>query len=242
MVTYSDRVLEDVPFRALRLIDAIGAIAPIRTMMEDAGVNEEDIDEGRTLLIAVCAAKAHVPVTDTADAKAQRSAVAELDQWDEPNFAICEATLARRFPEQRDYVFGDDLKPSTGIQAVTGVATFLSRLDALDKGTEPGREGSRKQDKEAVDVLAKKRGLTKRERVRLLDLVDVALGPTAALPDQSSEAEGAWRDKRIALKRWYDEMAAAAKAKIKKRSYLIRLGLASRKTPSKKGEKKDEPQ
>lgn len=242
MTTFTDKVLEEIPSRAAKLIDGIGAVAPIRTMMAEVGVDDEDIEEGSGLLIAVFAAKARRPVTDTDGAKAQRSAVAELDQWDEPHFAICEATLARRFPEQRDYVFGDDLKPSTGIQAVTGVATFLSRLDALDKGTEPGREGSRKQDKEAVDVLSKKRGLTKKERARLHDLVDVALGPTAALPDQTPEAEGAWRDKRIALKRWYDEMAAAAKAKIKKRSYLIRLGLASRKPPSKKGEKKDEPQ
>ena len=235
MAEYSDEVLEETPERVAKLLNGIGAVPTIRTLLAEAGVDDDDLEEGRALLLAVLAAlPAPNQSQDTEEARAQRHAVATLDEWDEPNFTICEATLRRRFPDQRDYVFAGDLKASIGIAAATGIATLLARLDALEKGTDPHREKNRKQDKEAVEFLAKKKKLDKKERDRLQKLVKLALGPTSALPEAPEPtATIARREQLVKLKEWYDEAASTAKAAVKKRAYLIRMGLASRKSPKK---------
>src|SRR4051794_1074842 len=103
---YSDEVLEATPERATKLLTGIGAVATIRTLLFPAGMSNPDIAEGRTLLLA-CLAKPQEagPEMDTEGARAQRAAVAELDEWDEPNFARIGATLTRRFPDAGEYVF-----------------------------------------------------------------------------------------------------------------------------------------
>ena len=171
---------------------------------------------------------------DTDDARAQRAATGELDQWDEPNFARYGAALRRRFPDVNAYVF-KDLSPSTGTAAVQGVATFLARLDALESGADPGRAGTKQSDKKAVAFLAT-RGLDKAERKRLQRLVDVALGPTSPLPEQAElpEDRAPARGARPSCAAGSTKWSTTARAVIKKRGYLIRLGLASRKARQRK--------
>jgi hypothetical protein len=204
-------------------------VATIRTLVAEAGMTNNDIAEGRKLLLACLAAPQDYNASDTQDAKAQRAAVAEIDEWDEPNFARIEAALRRHFPDVADYVFRD-LSPSTGSAAVQGVATLLGRLDALDQGSDPQRQATSKEDKAAVEFLASRK-LDTTERARLKKLVDIALGPTAALPDPDQGLVISNRKRALSeLKAWFDEWATAARTVIKKRSYLIRLGLASRKS------------
>ncbi|WP_437722862.1 hypothetical protein [Sorangium sp. So ce861] len=231
---YSDAVLEATPERATKLLMGIGAVAAIRTLMAGAGMTDDDILEGRTLLLDVLAAPRKSGASaDTDDARAQRAATGELDQWDEPNYARYGAALRRRFPDVHDYVF-KDLAPSTGTASVRGVATLLARLDALEHGTDADRAGAKQSDKKAVAFLAT-RGLDKAERKRLKGLVDVALGPTSPLPEQTELPEAARRrEALVKLRGWFDEWSTTARAVIKKRSYLIRLGLASRKAPRRK--------
>ncbi|WP_437673654.1 hypothetical protein [Sorangium sp. So ce131] len=231
---YSNEVLEATPERATKFLTGMGAVAAIRTAMADAGMTDDDILEGRTLLLDVLAAprKTSAP-PDTDDARAQRAATTELDQWDEPNFARYGAALRRRHPDVYVYVF-KDLAPSTGTAAVQGVATFLTRLDALENGTDSDRAGAKQSDKKAVAFLAT-RGLDKAERKRLKGLVDVALGPTSPLPPQAEIPETTRRHEALSrLRGWFDEWSTTARAVIKKRGYLIRLGLASRKAPQRK--------
>lgn len=232
---YSNEVLEEIAPRAAKLLNGIGAAPVIRTLMLQAGMTDDDIAEGGKLLVACWSqppgAKSE---QDTPEARKQREAVAELDQWDEPNFARHAAALRRRHPSAADYVF-HDLAASTGIGAVAGISTFLTRVDALEKGSDPQRHGQKKDDKKAVELLAA-RGLDKDERARLASLVAIALGPTAPLaaPSADSAARSAARLAALtALKEWYDEWAAAARAVVKKRGYLIRMGLANRKSPKK---------
>ncbi|WP_437779169.1 hypothetical protein [Sorangium sp. So ce1097] len=232
---YSDAVLEATPERATKLLMGIGAVAAVRTLMAGAGMTDDDILEGRTLLFDVLAAprKTAGAPADTDDARAQRAATGELDQWDEPNYARHGAALRRRFPDVHDYVF-KDLSASTGTAAVRGVATFLARLDALENGTDPDRAATKQGDKKAVAFLAT-RGLDKAERKRLKGLVDVALGPTSPLPETPDLPEAARRrEALVKLRGWFDEWATTARAVVKKRGYLIRLGLASRKAPQRK--------
>jgi hypothetical protein len=231
---YSDEVLEAAPERATKLLTGIGAVATIRTLMVQTGMTNEAIAEGRTLLLACLAKPQDLGAQmDTDEARAQRAAMAELDEWDEPNFARIAATLRRQFPGAGDYVFRD-LSPSTGSAAVKGVATLLQRITALESGSEKDRAATKKEDKKAVELLASRR-FDKAERARLEALVHVALGPTAPLPE-ASEDRGA--DRRAALtelRGWYDEWSTAARTVVKKKSHLIRLGLANRKSPEPKG-------
>ena len=234
MDDYSDEVLEATPERATKLLTGIGAVATIRTLLFQAGMTSDAITEGRTLLLA-CLAKPQElgPELDTESARAQRAATAELDEWDEPNFARIGATLRRHFPGAGEYVFRD-LSPSTGSAAVAGVATLLQRIDALESGSDTGRAATKKEDKKAVELLATRR-FDKAERARLAKLVDSALGPTAPLDETSDAGSKERRAALVALRGWFEEWSTAARAVVKKKSHLIRLGLANRKSPEPKG-------
>ncbi|MFO0660714.1 MAG: hypothetical protein U0165_12910 [Polyangiaceae bacterium] len=232
MTEYSDRVLEETPERVTKFLSGLGAVAEIFTVMHtQAGMAVEDVNEGKDLLLSALAIPSTTSTAkDTEEAKAQRAATAELDAWDEPNFQRAKAILDRHHPDASAYVF-HDLSASQGPAAVKGVATFLARLNALETGSDAARSASKADDKKAVQLLAK-RGITKEERARLQELVHVALGPTTPLelPDTST-AETTRREKLSKLKGWYDEWATSAHAVIKKRSHLIRLGLAERRSP-----------
>jgi hypothetical protein len=233
-MAYSSEVLEATPDRATRLLSGIGAVPTIRTLLAEAGMTDQAIIEGREYLLACLAAPRGVAAeVDTDDAKTQRASVAELDQWDEPSFGRFGATLKRHHPSAGTYVFAD-LSASTGVAAVHGVATFLTRIDALEGGTDPDRQATKKDDKKAVELLAT-RGLDKAERARLRKLVNVALGPTTTLPSHASAQTPEERIKALTtLREWYEEWAAAARAVVKKKSYRIRLGLATRKAAVRK--------
>jgi hypothetical protein len=186
-IDYSDEVLESTPERVTKFLSGIGAVARIRTLLEGGGMKDEDIGEGGELLMACLGApRGKAATLDTDAAQAQRAASAELDEWDEPNFARYQAALERHAPDVADYVF-DGLSASTGSKATQGVATLLQRIDALDSGSDPARAKSKKGDKKAVELLAT-RGLDKKERERLADLVKIALGPTTVLPDVPTRA------------------------------------------------------
>lgn len=236
-MAYSDEILEAAPERATKLLTGIGAVPTIRTLLLQVGMTDDEIAEGRKLLLACLAAPlAPREVKDTEAAAAQRDAVAELDAWDEPNFARYQAALRRHHPAVAEYVF-ESLSASTGVAAVNGVATFLARVDTIEKHTDPKRQDAKtkQDDAKAIKLLAK-RGLDAKERARLKGLVHVALGPTSALPaNLEGEAAGQSRKEALAeLRAWYDDWASSAKAVVKKRAYLIRLGLATRKSPTKK--------
>jgi hypothetical protein len=237
---YSDEVLEAAPERATRLLTGIGAVATIRTLLFQAGMTNEAITEGRTLLLACLAQPQDIgPEKDTESARAQRAATAELDEWDEPNFGRIGATLRRHYPGAGEYVFRD-LSASTGPSAVAGVATLLQRIDALESGSDTGRAATKKEDKKAIELLATRR-FDKAERARLAKLVEAALGPTAPLDEASGDGGDERRAALTALRGWFDEWAAAARAVVKKKSHLIRLGLANRKSPEAKAKGGDGP-
>lgn len=230
MSDYSDRQLDETPERATRFLTGLAADPVIRTLMlERAGMADEDIEEGAELLKATFTLPPTAkPATDSEAARQRRGAAAELNAWDEPNFARAQATLARHHPEQGEYVFRD-LAASEGVQAVKGVGTFLSRIDALEQGSDPDRKASKKDDHKAVELLAR-RGFSAAERQRLAALVALALSPADALTSKPDDGS-ARRQQLTALRRWYDEWATAAHSVLKKRSHLIRLGLASRRSP-----------
>jgi len=227
---YSIEVLEATPARVAKFLQGIGAVAFIRTRLAAGGMSDDDIEEGRKLLLACLAErKAAAPELDTEEAKATREAQAELDAWDEPNFARYNGALYRVARQAHAYMF-EDLKASSGPEAVKGVATFLARVDKLEKAVKAGTPvTTKKEDAQAMEVLVT-RGLTRDERKRLKDLVDIALGPTTTLPEAPEVDPNEDRLLKLnSLKGWFDDWSATARAVLKKRGYLIRLGLANRK-------------
>jgi hypothetical protein len=85
---FTAQTLEETPARVAKFLLGIGAVATIRTQLAAAGMTSDDLLEGRKLLLACLAQpEGMAPIADSEDAKATRAAVAELDAWDEPNFA-----------------------------------------------------------------------------------------------------------------------------------------------------------
>ena len=156
-----------------------------------------------------------------------------LDNWDEDGFRRVRAALNHLHPEQAKFVFAGELAAATGPAAVVSVATLLTRFDELENSKT--RKATRTQDRAALDTLAQ-RGITKAERDRLQQLVDTAQGvqePAAPAVTDTPSAE----QRRAALGElyaWYKDWSETARSVVKKRAYLITLGLAKRKSPIKK--------
>jgi len=229
-----------LPERALTFLRAVGTSPVIRTIMAAHGYTQQEHDLGWKLLQQVSGYTPPAPGPASGlglDADpAVRDAIARLDEWDEPNFEWIEAALKRAFPQVAEFVF-NNLKPGEGAEAVVSVATLLARLEALDSAKE--REATRKQDHAALKLL-EARGLTKKVRESLAADVATAKKGTQAtvVLDPSAKDEQAEEQHQTAqadLYAWYKDWTATARTHITRRDYLIRLGLANRKKPEKKG-------
>lgn len=233
--TYSRQVLEESPSRVLRFLGGVGTSPFIRRTLARLGYGAKDHQEGWNLLHRVSGYQ-----TEAAEPEMDREAadaIAQLDTWDEPNFRLARAALSRRFPEQAEFVF-KSLEPATGVGAVLSVTTFLDRLDALQgvlEGRDHTKTATRDADAGALQMLMT-RGFTPEERKRLRKLIKTAeLGtkPDEQLDKLAAETEAqaeARLQALVDLRAWYDEWAETARVAIKRRDYLIRLGLANRRS------------
>lgn len=223
--TFSRQVLAETPGRATKFLGAAARGNDIRAILEAVGYLPPVHAEGWARLLKVLGY--HGPEPEAAIDPEVRDAIVLVDRWDEPQFAIAAASLKTSHPDQERYLLGN-LEPQEGSGAVGAVAVFLDRVDTLEKGRSPE---TRAADKDAVKKLAT-RGLDAAERKRVAALVKVAQGKAAA-PAKSDAPEADDTADVLALKAWYDEWAAIAKAVIKRRDYLIRLGLAQPSRPKK---------
>jgi hypothetical protein len=220
-------------------MSAVSTNPTVRAILERRGYTDAYHEKGWELLLKASGYKrAAAPALSRPGAAA---AIAELDAWDEPHFRIARAALAE-FPDQRELVF-TDLEPQTGAGAVVSITTFLDRLDHLENGKD--RKATRKADHAALAKLSE-RGISEAERARLRGLLKVAMAspepaaakaPKEAKPAAAKDEEP--RKAKLALWTFYSEWSEIARADIKRRDYLIQLGLAKRKAP-KKSETNDE--
>lgn len=227
---YTDEILEETPMRVTRLLTGIARSSVTRTHLRRGGMQDVDVTEGRDLLFRCLDPSPTAVARDTADALRRRDAIAALDAWDEPNLVRYRAVLRRHARDAAEYIFAG-LIAGSGPAAVQAVATFLQRLDAVEAGN---AEGISRTDGRKVALLLASRGLNDAERGRLQGLVDDALGPAELLPAPDTTAHEARREALSALRAWYDEWSAVARAEVKRRDHLILLGLASRRRASKK--------
>ena len=240
--TVKRATLEKTIDRVSKFLAAIAASHAIYARLALRGWTEADMAEGRALLMALLTP---APSTEerkvlAAAAKADKRvavAVRELDDLDEPHFSVAESALLHNFPDQHAFVFFE-LKASTGFKAVDGWRTMLTRLEALRAA--PERSDTRKQDHEALALLAK-RGLHAEELARIESLLQIAEGSGfgSTYVETSAADEAAREQKLILLRSWFEQWTAVARAQIKRRDHSIRLGLAQRRTaPSEKEETK----
>lgn len=164
-----------------------------------------------------------------------RDAMNELDNWHEDGFRLVRAALTRKHAAAAAFVLGG-LAPATGAAAVLSVKNLLDRLDVLEGS--PDRQATREADHAALATL-ERRGLGTAERKRLRGLVQKAQAASAVDPTDASADEAAKQSylaDLAALRAWFLEWADTARVAVKRKDYLIRLGLAKRKAPEKPGD------
>jgi hypothetical protein len=218
---YARETLEATPGRVVRFLYAVGTSHSIRTILFKHGYRRADHDEGWDLVKQACDDPAIAWPADLDETS--QDAIIELDAWDERGFSIVGATLSHRYPKQSRFLL-TGIGPSDGPDAVDGVRELLDRLDALEAGASESPE----EDKRAIAALSR-RGLGKKEREHLRQLVDVA---ERSQPPPMSRAitSGDPRFERLlALRAWFDEWSEIARATITRVDHLVKLGLASRR-------------
>jgi len=220
------RTLEATPSKAARLLHAIAMSLSLRTQLARHGYSAEDHREGLELL-RECIGPDDIVWPESFEADVQ-DAIVEIDAWDEMGIRLVEATLSHRFADQARFVL-TGLMPSTGPAAVAGVVHLLDRLDALESSIE--RTRSRNEDRAALDALSN-RGITPEERKRLRALVDSARIANAHAQRPSGPHPTDHETRLVALEAWFDEWASIARAVVTREDHLVRLGLATPRSPA----------
>lgn len=226
----TDRTLEQALESATRFVLGVNSLPVVRAILKPRGLTDAEIDRASALIQEVLAIR--LPPTQalfTAESKAQREAVVWLDNWDEPSFREVAAILSNGFSSTRDWLF-DNLTAGAGADAVLAARTFCHRYQQLQSGSAPGREAHAADDAAALARLAE-RGYGPDAIAEVQSQLAVAFGPTPELVADADAASLAAtrRQKLVELKKWYDEWATTARNYVKRKSYLITLGLASRR-------------
>jgi hypothetical protein len=221
-LTPTRQTLDEVPNRVLTFLLAVGESFPIRAALGTKGYQEQEHEYAWSRLRKLTSfAPQGTPALD----RAVRDAATAIDAWDEPNFACIQATLARLHPEQERFVF-HDLEPKQGPESLMSVTTLLDRLDALEGSCD--RRLTRKADHAALATLAV-RGYTRDYLARLRELVKTARQVPAPQPlahDDRTQAQ-------LELYAWLNDWSTSARAVIKRRSHLVRLGIGKLRKPAK---------
>lgn len=233
MTEYEKRVLAATPAKALTFLRAAATKVEIRAALFSAGYSTEEQELGWTLLQR---ASGYVPgVASQSDDTRARAALAEIDAWDEPGFRRINAALLRLHPDQHAFVFSG-LESARGAGSVLGVSTLLDRLDQLENADE--RAATREADRAAIATLAS-RGITAEVRQHLRELI--ATAQTAAPPVFPSDPSVQDRDQALLeLRAWYKDWSETARAVIRRKDYLVMLGLSKRRANRGEPEEVDE--
>lgn len=221
----SDKQVERTCQRALKFLSALSRNGQIRRILDLAGYNAEEHQQGWGLTLGLLGYSAAAPESE--ETSPSSAAIAELDQWDGPNFARARAALEHKFPEQAAYVFAG-LTAKSGPESIAVVQTFLDRVAALRTGSEPARKAFKAADKGAVELLARRRILDAKldEHLRGLIASATTLAPAGKVVEAEPEDRQALASK---LEAWLNDWRETARVLVTRRDYQIILGLAQRR-------------
>ncbi|HEU4405570.1 MAG TPA: hypothetical protein VFS43_09795 [Polyangiaceae bacterium] len=205
--------------RALRLL--VGLRNPrIAAALKAHGFRDRDLDEGWALLRGLGVETLERVPTPPPKGEGL-NATRGLDAWENKWFPIASATLARRVPEGRAWLF-HDLSQASGHGAIISVSTFLDRYERL---AVPKAEGGLGALGEGVRALLAERGLNEgaiaeaKALLRELKTLPGGGGGPSAEAERASLAEA-----EAALWAWCLEWGAVARAAIRERDLLRQLG------------------
>jgi hypothetical protein len=221
----SRQVLDEVPLRVFVFLRAIGTSVVLRGILAENGYRAEDHREGWDLLLRAVRWDAE-PRPLPVDSNPARDAGNEVEAWARKDLVRARAALRRLHPTT-----AASLAPKRPIHPILEVIEFLSGIDALETG-----KGGRKKDLPAIRTLTA-RGIDRAERRRVFALATKALTPPKPEPGEPEpEAERSSAvDKDVdvvALRKlhgWWVEWSAVARAAIRRRDLLARLGLGGRR-------------
>ena len=219
--------LDATPKRAVQMLDAIAKNRGIRREFVLRGYDTAAQQRAINLIATICT----TPEVDVPEVTNNAMAVSVnfVDSRDDEVFAVIDAAWEYNYPEQYAYAT-KNIGPASGIQSVVNTGVLLKRLDTMYSGAE--REATRKQDREALQLLAR-RGVAPSLRDELAKHVKIVdeLQQDEPLPDTSAY-ELRRVEALVELRKWFVEWSGIARVAIKRRDYLISLGLASRRRSS----------
>lgn len=161
--------------------------------------------------------------------KGQAEAIAKLDQWDGPAFNRTRATLRYSYPHQLAYIF-DGLRAGRSSEAVATVNTYLERVAALKDGTDPAREASRTQDREAALRLEERMIVPPHKVAELREWIRMAtVEVPSTIPPVAPDPYGDETFLALAFEYhvWLIDWRGQAREVITRGDYRRRLGLVS---------------
>lgn len=229
-VDVTAETLDATPARLLEFLRGVGTRPEIQLALSAFGYDDDEHQLGWTLLHGC---SGFLPPTPGAPAIDRRvtEAIATLDARDERTHALVDASLKHRAPTARTALL-HDIAPGRGAESVVYFHALLQRLELLHAGTLPDVSAA---DAKAALAVLEKRGLTKAWRDEHRALVTQAQRLTGVVANPAAAVR---REKMVqqlkAARAFYEEWSRIARTELKRKDYLIALGLASRKSPAAK--------
>jgi hypothetical protein len=191
----------------------------VASALASRGFGRDDLEEGLALLRGVTdVSLAVLPANSPNPAIIQ-----QIDRWENEWFPVANATLLRHHPDIHARVFLN-LSQTEGAAVVISVSTFLQRIGGLTRA-----EGGYGQAGKDARKLLQRRGLTAKvidEAKALLEQVASIEEDAGELPDLEAE-RSRLAEAEQAMWAWYLEWGEIARAAIKDRALLRRLGFLS---------------
>lgn len=205
----SRSVLRLIPERAVVFLQGVATHAGIAVVLAKGGYDATQHADGLRLLAEACAlGDGH---EEAARAEQKALAIAEIDRWSRANLTRFALAIAHVHPADVS-LFDGVFELARERDHVAAAGLFIERILQLPADCDTRRTLAKRQ----LDIV-------ELERVR-------ALVETAQTHIESKSAERAEEHERrlLALRAWNEDWALTAKSLIRRRDWLVILGLAAR--------------
>ncbi len=211
--------------KAYRAVDLLtGLYDPdIQSVLSRYGMTDEERERGWGLLKAYAAARRAAPAPNVRWSESLRL----LDEWENRWFVVCDAALARSFPDVHAWLF-HKLSRQSGTDVVMSTSVLIERLRQLERGIDKLREHG-----PAALARLRERGVTSavldegKALLKSLQSFEPTAPEDAPAPQKEAEAEQA-------LWNWYLEWSGIARAVLQDKRLLNHIGFGKVGRPRKK--------
>lgn len=229
-VDVTQDTLDSTPERLLQFLRGVGTRTDIQTALAAIGYDAEEHARGWSLLHA-CSGFSPTSGNSPQFDREVSEAIATLDARDERTHSLIDASLMHRAPTAHTALL-KEISPGRGAESVVYFHALLGRIDQLAAGT---LEGVNPADAAAALAVLAKRGFNEAWRAEHRALVTTAQRLTGVKPAPvESQKREELQSNLKAARAWFEEWSRNAHTEVKRKDYLIALGLASRKSPAPK--------